>query len=596
MRGIMWFGLLLGVGAIAACETTKVDSPVDTAGDTVADTAQDTVVTDAGDTADSIDVGDYTFCDPDPEEGLPCPSGEFCETTARVCVECVGYAERCTGPGGDREICERPESTGIGVLTGGFYASSPCLGSETCVETSPSRVACEPLVCTPGETTCRDAEVLRCNLTGTAETREQCGAGSACYEGACEPIRHNVMLIFDTSGSMHNYIDPVATGSPVSCQTTGQPCVPDYPACDDPNNPITLFTLAKSVFASSVRDTIGGFSNFALQRFPQVESGRNAANCFLGWYTPVADGRMTGDDDAFETQVGGWFDVARDESIVVPFPIRNTLNNEDELLAWLDFSETLASTDEPCMSDSDCGTGRCGTVGTESRCFYHRNEELQAGGQTPLGKSLFYAGEYFRRSVRVDGKACNSSAQCGASGYQCVDSVCVDPYRNCRDNFIILFTDGKESEYTGVDSFFNPLVQAQRLAFGLECAVDDDCRGGATCQELTPTCPDAQPPGPGAATLRCVGPEQDPSDVAACADSQGFSALSAPNGQGVSIRTTVITVDPQMATSVDATTNRAVAAAGGGAHLDVTAQDPEAFAIALRQAMRRDIKCQPEDL
>lgn len=635
------------------------------------------------------------------EVGVPgsCPDTEFCETTAHVCVECVGFTQRCGERG--RETCEAPVATGIGELTGGYFVRDPCAAGTACVPTGIT-TRCDPEVCTPNETACiSGGKISRCNASGTVLAEEACAAGKACYSGACEPIRHNVLLIFDTSGSMNDYVDQRAAaacgrltkgviqsataapdpasapsdlrsdvrhdltlpatdagrggfvkihistpgrydvfftdevhvtvsgaggasisvtesgasgtcpaakrratmnleardytlelratavvhevsmvfigaepsgyaGSPNTCEQDGTPCLASFPTCDDPASPLTVFSVAKNVFSDVVEASVGRFSQFALQRFPQREAGANPNSCEQGWYTILPDYRMTGDDDA--RAVGPWFDTNLGQTLVVPFPVRNTLDNDAALLGWIDFEETLAPSTTSCATSADCGTGRCGTVDGVRLCFYHRNEELRALGTTPLGKSLFYAGEYFRTHVRVDGKACANDGQCGSAGYVCRDQKCVDPYRQCKDDFIILFTDGEESEFQDEASFFNPVVQAQRLAFGLDCKSDGDCRGGATCQDQI-----------------CLGKDQLASDVPRVAG-EGYGALSAPDGSPISIRTTVIALDTRTPTTAR------IAKAGGGARVDVTAGDPETFKQLLREAMPQNFKCQPEDL
>jgi len=542
---------------------------------------RDATHTDARDTRDADarevapDVGDgLTLCDPQGEApNGGCPAAMFCETTARVCVDCVGRRQRCTD--GRRETCDAPVATGFATLTGGFWRADPCAGDDVCV---PDGIfaTCEPRVCSPDPTTWRcvsPTTAEQCNAYGSSQIMRTCGEGRACYGGQCELIRHNVVLVFDTSGSMHIYRDPAFAGkNPSQCVPGGSPpCLQPFPKCDDPASPLTLFTLSKTVFADAIAGSIGHYAQFALMRFPQREDATNVNDlCYFGWYDWRP--RVTGDDDAFATTEGGWFDQNRGEVVVVPFPLRNNLDNGGQLLEWLDFEERLGASDTPCQVSADCGTGQCGTLDGARRCFYHTDNELRAGGETPLGKSIYYAGEYLRRFVRVDGKACTIDANCGSAGYQCVGNVCRDPYRHCKDDYIVLLTDGQESEHKDETSFFNPVVQAKRLAFGLDCAGDADCRGGATCQDSV-----CVPPGMSINTMpRVVG--------------DGHGALAAPDGQPISVRTTVITLN-----GLDFA-NARIALFGGGASLDVSGTDPQTFRQRLQQAMSPNYKCRPEDL
>lgn len=568
----------LALGALGGClsEDDKIVSPE---GDTLAGG-------DARDTADSTAVPDadasdgFIHCDPR-EVVTGCPEGLICDTHSAICVECVGRRSRCTEHG--RETCEAPVSQGYGLLTsGGFYEPDLCGQNEACVPAG-INANCAPIVCEANASVCVDAKVRRCNASGTQEDLVTCDPGKACYEGQCEFLRHNVLLIFDTSGSMYDYIDPPSpeAQNPSSCASTGAPCL-TFPACDDPDDPLTLITLAKRVFAESVQTAIGAFAQFALQRFPQIEAGANPANCSLGWYTVPDPPVVSGDDDAWSTAPGGWFDQNLRQVFVVPFPVRNNLDNQAELLEWLDNVESLGASDTPCAGNQDCGTGRCAAYNGERRCFYHAENELRVGGKTPLGKSLFYAGEYFQRFVVVDGKPCARSADCGSAGYLCKDQVCVDPYRKCRDSFIILFTDGEESEHQRETDFFNPVVQAKRLAYGLDCETDAGCRGGASCE-----CADA-----GCASRRCVAPLWPNDQAQPYFDSAGSGALASPDGEPIRVRTTVI----NLTDNAGAARNRRIALAGGGVSIDVSAGDPDDFKRKLTQAMSPNYKCRPEDL
>jgi len=574
------FTLTLAAGALlalAACQVAPLDERDTSRPDGATSELPDGLPDAATDTG-----GGLVFCDPSAVE-TGCAPGLFCETTAYVCVECVGRRSRC-GADGVREVCEPPVATGVGQLTGGFFEPDPCGAGEACLAQGIT-AGCAPIICEPHDSYCVDSRVLACNATGTAEELITCQPGRACYEGACEFIRHNVLLIFDTSGSMYDYIDPEYGGNPSNCQSRGTPCLQPFPACDDPEDPLILITLAKNVFAESIRTAIGGFSQFALQRFPQREAGSNAPNCLLGWYTVSDPPNITGDDDAWATEAGGWFDQNMREAIVVPFPVRANRDNQAEILMWLDHVEALGATDTPCQTHADCDGGRCGVVDGDKRCFHHTQEELRVGGRTPLGKSLFYAGEYFRRFVAVDGKPCTRNAECGSAGYVCRNERCVDPYRHCRDNFIILFTDGEETEYQSEGSFFNPVVQAKRLAHGLDCASDEDCRGGATCKCVGAEC-----------TRRvCDVPGWSVPGVPPSFDSGGYGALSATDGAPLSVRTTVLTFS-QRVHGPGPITNARIAAAGGGAHLDIGADDPSTFQQLLIEAMTPDFKCEPEDL
>jgi hypothetical protein len=82
--------------------------------------------------------------------------------------------------------------------------------------------------------------------------------------------------------------------------------------------------------------------------------------------------------------------------------------------------------------------------------------ELRAHGPSPLGASLFYAVEYLRHTALDEGDG---------------------------PVFVLLVVDGADSEVDDSADFFHPRVQAKRARFGLGCSSDNDCTGGATCDD-----------------------------------------------------------------------------------------------------------------
>jgi len=123
--------------------------------------------------------------------------------------------------------------------------------------------------------------------------------------------------------------------------------------------------------------------------------------------------------------------------------------------------------------------GMCTEPTGKGVCRIYENPELRAVGWTPLGTSLFYAGEYFRKHVVADGRPCLLQADCESSAYLCVDGVCVDPNRACRQRSIVVFTDGIDTSSPGL--FMQPVVQAKRMHMGLDCAKSADCAKGHVC-------------------------------------------------------------------------------------------------------------------
>lgn len=577
-----WFGIG-GLVFVAACAIDKTPGvPVDASG--------------GADTGDAAGRGEV---DAGPIGCLPwenvtgCPEGMFCETHARVCVDCVAAGSRCREDGA-LEVCAKPEVDVTGeLLSGGFYEPGACPKKHVCVPASATSAECRPLVCEPYESRCVEAAVEACNGYGTELVVEPCQTGQICYEGQCDWVRNNVLLIFDTSGSMWSYIDRV--GDPSKCLELDSPCFEPWPICDPPDDPMTQFTLSKVIFRDNIEDALGaGKANFALQRFPQAEAtGSKALSCTMGYYQDLK--LMTGDDESHATGppagadgATDWFAVHLGEVLVVPFPADNVSTNAGELAKWLDFKESISDTGVACKPNGDQCPGQCrsdNVTGLYS-CYRHYNPELRAAADTPLGKSLFYAGEYFRRYVLIDGLPCEDSSDCPSSGYFCTDGVCKDPYRDCKDNIIILFTDGAETAYTGGSEFFNPVVQAKRLAVGLNCETDEDCRGGeeTTCVGVVTTYTDAV----------CVGAGQGFPGLPVTPLDPGHEALSSPDGSPISIRTHVVTLS-SLSESGYHTQNKAIARAGLGSDFKASVSDPAALRAELLELMKPEWKCQPSD-
>jgi hypothetical protein len=558
---ITWLSALL---AVSACATPVVDYDPNAVSDAAAPRSP---TMDA-----SSSEAPVAECDPVAEE-TGCAEGLFCETTARMCVACVTDVVRCTADG-QRERCDRPVSEGIGDLTGGAFEPMPCEALHVCVPADATSATCEYALCTPGLMRCVSPTVAQeCNVYGTGFDAELCGPGWACAGGACQPIRHNVLLIFDTSTSMFEFSE--GSGYP-------EDSVYVYPACEAEGLPMTRFDLAKTIFAENIVEAVGEFSHFALQRFPQRPHAGRVPTCVTGHYVSTETDMISGDDGTIDTALGAWFADHRDEVLVVPFASSLSLDNTEQLLSWLDFEESLQATAESCTRHEDCPFEGC-LLDPESqtnRCFLHHEPELRMGGNTPLGKSLFYAGEYFRRSVLIDGKPCADDSGCPSAGYVCDSGVCRDPYSGCRESQIVLFTDGEENLFQGKDEFFGPQAQAKRLAFGLHCEEDTDCRGGATCVFSFDV-------------GYCV-PPGDSIDAAPFLPGTGYDALSRLDGAPISIRTTVVNL--RTAQTSTANPNATIARWGGGELVEVFSEHPESMKEQLYEVMTPAFKCEPDEL
>lgn len=303
-----------------------------------------------------------------------------------------------------------------------------------------------PVTCTPGEAHCEGMKLATCAPAGDGWGVGPCFPGSHCSAGACVPIANNLIIVFDTSGSM---------GTPLP----GKQC-PEFvfPKCEQPDQPCTRMGLSKQVFAKALVKIDPTRTRMALFRFPQIPSA-NVIGCKTGYYEGVP--RIAGDKD--EHTVGpdtAWYWQGLDQVRCVDFPKAIGEDPKPAMAKWMDGQEVKGI-----------------------------DPELRTTGGTPIGNTLFYVGEYLRSRVFVDGRQCSDDADCMNPNYSCQGGVCVDPARDCRETAVVLYTDG--GEVSDPKEFRSPRVQARRLAFGLGCSGHEDCVGGAICHQGRCQPPDA---------------------------------------------------------------------------------------------------------
>ena len=421
-----------------------------------------------------------------------------------------------------------------------------------------------------------------CRPDGSGYDNESCEEGAVCRDGGCVSVRANIIMMVDTSSSMNQLI---ADGQePADCQ--GDACPPwDFPQCDDPEAPKTRLGRVKTALRSVVTSDAALEARVALQRFPQTEGLHPIPglmpNCRFGWYANHDGITRHNEEKAVER---GLMDQYLTE--VIPVPIgADGETDVDGILEHIDFIEGVRPTGADCRVHRDCPGGFC----FEGGCQEHTDPELRGVGLTPLGQSLFYAGEYFRHYVVKQGQACAQDTDCGSADYSCRDGRCNDPLFACRPNVVVLFSDGHETEYDEADSFFNPRIQAKRLHYGLGCAEDADCLNEAAC--VGAVC--ALPGGPAPETV-CMGSDRPCQEDAECPTYRcGFGMPNCPgmcapagldyvdadgqnvvkNSVGTAFSLTIHVVDA----SGDPDGNSLLALAGGGTHSTVDFADPNAL-------------------
>ena len=507
----------------------------------------------------------------DAEVGCGCPPQTHCDERG-LCQPDVCHK--------GAESCSDLETVKVCDAEGASFAEVPCPEGETCFGGQ-----CWEPICEAGEIgACEGAALLKCNSLGIEWVPYPCPAGEECRDGACEPIPPNVILLVDTSGSM-NYLPDGA--SPLECAE--HDCPPwQFPSCDDPQDPKTRLGKVKQALRTVIESGAMADMELALQRFPQrpYADGLLAppVDCQGGYWTFNDNSLISGDNDAKITSLGGWFGAGLDEILPVRFGAGGT--DLDQIATWFDDVESVAVAGGLCGASCE---GPC----LGGSCYAYTNPELRAIHGTPLGKSLFYASEYLRHEVLIQGKPCASEAGCPTPHHACVDGACHDDNAYCRPNVIIAFTDGEDTENVHTDDFFHPRVQAKRLHYGLGCGVDADCLSGASCESNLcsppagvvdeaalacetgglPCTSTADCPDPCASWTSCQGQCR----ATAVTVSQGGLADAVRDHAGVLVPVTVHVVD---ASGVEGQ-NQLVAAYGGGAHFSIDLTTPDALVEAI---------------
>jgi hypothetical protein len=419
------------------------------------------------------------YCDEDSGQCKYCDDGTYCTGPQQWCLNNMCVETLCI-PG--NKMCKSDEVSQTCVQDGESWQEVPCEGELVCAVGE-----CQEVICAPGEKYCEKGMVVQCDPKGVGWLKFPCPPGNGCFVDQCQPIQHNLLVIFDTSGSMASigFMDTVPCICPSGCSAK------PFPVCEDPLCPQSKLGLAKHVFSKFFESEQLGIVNIVLThfaqriRYPPTLQCTNLFAMARGWYgmDMMSSDWITGDDGSHVTDEGGWFDQYLYEILSVPFPATWDEDTVEALQSWVNFNEEVGPTETACTAIKDCPGGFC-APGEDGQkvCWYHTDPELRALTGTPLGRSMFYAGEVYRKQIMVNGKSCQTDADCNNRNYYCSSKgLCKDPFAHCRQNMILMFTDGVESPETSLSEFFNPRVQAKRFRYGLGCDGDDDCFEDAVC-------------------------------------------------------------------------------------------------------------------
>lgn len=567
--------------------------------------------------------------DVSPDLRLPCGgcgAGQQCDEAADRCVECLGDEHCAEDARCDENVCQplvcQPQETtcadgvehrcnqrGIG------WVDVPCAEGQVCIGDT-----CHALLCEPGAVRCNGGLLAVCAPSGLSEDVSQCAEGELCVPGeGCVEVRHDILVAMDTSGSMRRIPDV----------SEWFEWTDPWPVCESFDEPQTRIGIARELFRRLLaeEDQLLADSDFALFRFPQRADGVFVKDlaapgeraCDFGLWESVFGETLTGDDGRHETGGGegpDWFAESLRQTLLVPdprqpgFAAADTQARRDAMLPWVDGVEEAVPGADAVACDHSTGVLDCGLdrpcLGPEGArtCHDVTNPELRATGETPIGRTLYYVGEYLRRFVRVGGAPCEAAADCASANYRCEEGVCFDPLAQCRKAVIVLITDGVEDPIPD-DRFFRARVQAKRLQFGLGCAEDGDCLSGATCEPVR-VCADPA----GAVGVTCAADEDCAGRDETCqpaVDTCVTPALLAAAHEDPAVAAAVVFVDPEGAQRVvdgegrpiaatihvldvagGAEENGRIALLGGGLHLLHSLYDLDAVIEDLRSVF--DIK------
>src|SRR6185503_5808605 len=240
------------------------------------------------------------------------------------------------------------------------------------------------------------------------------GLSLASATAHAQALRPNILVWLDTSGSM--LYNQANDGSPL--------------CSNNANGQTSRIFNMKNAIRAALAQVGTDEANFGLARFPQLEnaattncpaahwSNGTTSNCGTSTTCTAVGGnvgcKMTTHNSATpETTYGTWFDNGAAQSFMVPVTRSSTGLRG---LAAADYDPTGANITSvyKWIDQSDSGMTGAANPDPELRIPPNTN--------TPLGRSMFYARLYFENYVYPN-----------------------DPRKACRQNVMILATDGAET-------------------------------------------------------------------------------------------------------------------------------------------------------
>ena len=247
---------------------------------------------------------------------------------------------------------------------------------------------------------------------------------AASSPAGAQALRPNILILFDTSGSM--LYNQANDGSPL--------------CGNNANGQGSRVYNMKHALRDALAEVGTDEANFGLMRFPQTFNTGQADNCPNAFWSNTGTSvsgnvgcRMTtqSDNPNSQTSYGTWFDTGVAQSLLIPVTQASTGlkpaaagdydplgANISSIYRWIDQTESNSATN---YTDPEL--------------------RIPPNNSTPLGRSLFYARLYFENYVYPS-----------------------DPKAGCRQNIVIIATDGAETCDTKVGTSVDPTTCAQTPA------------------------------------------------------------------------------------------------------------------------------------
>jgi hypothetical protein len=266
-------------------------------------------------------------------------------------------------------------------------------------------------------------------------------ASVAAAPAAAQSLRPNILIVFDTSGSMQLDATEMWAGERVNESAGSCPVVPAGKAS-------RLFSL-KTAIREALAQVGTDEANFGLMSFPQLldptltqpppANDPTRGSMGFGCFDCTSDGCGTGPVGHYylDSTVGLGCRISTD-----PVASLNATAAEPAYGSWFDsaINQALrvdltkaAPGTKPVAADFDPADANIARIyqfidntenaGPVVNLAALTDPELHANGATPLGRSLFYARLYFDNFI-------NTTA---------------DPRRACRQNVVIVVTDGNDT-------------------------------------------------------------------------------------------------------------------------------------------------------